>query len=565
MYVTSCVSTASAAATLQFVTSSSDRPLALYRAPAPYQEVGKPLRNSIIITSKPFNIGEHLSTLTTTTTSTTTTTPAPLWRRHMQVSSTTEKPAFEIKIPQYNIDCTNGKSCSETIAVEQPTPKPTFKTYPADVIDKFLRDFATVRTSPKEAYEQDREISSKQASDDDATNRLANLYLDENLESAESEGKSRWSKIPVQAHNHPFDDKEGWVTLDPIPWSSSKVSKWHSNLKTSDRPPSRWDSRPSDWDSDKPVRPYDRPSYDRPTDEEYDRPVKPSYWIRPSNDRWGPPTTQRPPSQWNRPNDYDYDRPHNQPSSSSDIITDGKPGRWPEHQSTHRPSWQTSPSNEHTPHYDYSISPERRPGFGHHHQSRPEESDGEWVLLSSNKGYALPHRHKIYQRALTINPTPITSRRTVRLTVLPALNGTANTTISHGGMLEVESTFQSVDEEQHNQKQQQQQQIRPQILSDPIPQVEPKNVTRPAAYQLITQSRPPVNSRAVLAAVGAGMLPATMAVLMPMFLGRRRRDLSSVSPNITVQPNFIKRRNLSVKRISKKILNTSFKKRSKLP
>lgn len=44
---------------------------------------------------------------------------------------------------------------------------------------------------------------------------------------------------------------------------------------------------------------------------------------------------------------------------------------------------------------------------------------------------------------------------------------------------------------------------------------------------LVTASKPvpdpSATSKAVLAAVGAGMVPATMAVLMPMMLGKRRR------------------------------------------
>lgn len=32
----------------------------------------------------------------------------------------------------------------------------------------------------------------------------------------------------------------------------------------------------------------------------------------------------------------------------------------------------------------------------------------------------------------------------------------------------------------------------------------------------------------IMAAVGAGMLPATMAMLMPMVLGRRKRDTSQL-------------------------------------
>lgn len=41
----------------------------------------------------------------------------------------------------------------------------------------------------------------------------------------------------------------------------------------------------------------------------------------------------------------------------------------------------------------------------------------------------------------------VVHRRTVRLTVLPAANSTTNTTISHDGLLEVQSTIQSVEQD----------------------------------------------------------------------------------------------------------------------
>lgn len=89
------------------------------------------------------------------------------------------------------------------------------------------------------------------------------------------------------------------------------------------------------------------------------------------------------------------------------------------------------------------------------------EGDGHWVLLSSTKGYSVPHRQRSFARSLDDDKTnnvdakdetpdkshrPISARRSIRLTVLPSLNGAGSTVTSHNGMIEVESTHQTVDE-----------------------------------------------------------------------------------------------------------------------
>lgn len=91
------------------------------------------------------------------------------------------------------------------------------------------------------------------------------------------------------------------------------------------------------------------------------------------------------------------------------------------------------------------------------------------------------------------------------MTVLPSLNGT-NTTTSHGGLLEVEKTFKTVDESQKE-----------------FAEAERLSIIKkkPLRKQAITRS--PSNA-AVLAAVGAGMLPATMGMMLPIMLGRKKRS-----------------------------------------
>lgn len=548
--------------TLHF-SQSSDRPLALYRAPSPYQEAGKARLNSVIITSKPFSIGNQQNSTTTHSNL------SPEWRRELLVtssnpstaSSATIHPRLSGHIPHYSIDCINGKSCSETININS-TASPTFKPYSQDVLEKFLNDYAgSILNTTKQSSKNDKTYFAKLGnsynrnftdsnSKDltavepslEATNRLANLYLEDEDEqdsmSIDGKSKAHWSLINAQHHNHPYDDRDGWVTLDAVPWSSSKISKWQSSNTGNKRP--HWDSRPptQEWNSDKPSKPWERPQYsDRPTDWKPDKPLRPQFLVnnRPSDDTWSQESDHKPLLHMERPvGDYSY-KPtygHHQQwitSNHPDIITEGTPENWPV--SINRPagagsfkpwpSQETDYAHSQHPHDDsYKYEANRRPPTpvvyhdGERPQNYPASGEGEWVLLSSTKGYSLPIRHHSHQRALTLNPKPITSTRSVKLTVLPPLNGTTNVTTSHGGLLEVESTFQSVDEAQRD---------------DALKRT--KNDTKLVPLRLVsTPIRKTGSGSAVLAAVGAGMLPATMALLVPMMLGRKKR--STLDPNV---------------------------------
>ncbi|KAJ9578844.1 hypothetical protein L9F63_004948 [Diploptera punctata] len=575
-------------ATLHFSTSE-DRPLALYKAPAPYQESGKGRLNSVIITSRPLSIGEENNS---------TRTPEPLWRRQMLVSpsTTTPRPQDSTNIPHYSIDCSNGKSCSETFTVES-TSVPTFKSYSKDVLEKFLNDYGisksnfakihnTMNTSTTKNFNENKykDVFDNQNTLE-ASNKLTNIYLDdaEDADSMSVDAKSRphWSLINAQQHNHPYDDRDGWVTLEAVPWSSSKISKWQSNNSGNKKPHWTLLNRPStqDWDSEKPSKPLDRPQYsekpyDRPqyTDKPYDRPQytdkpydRPQYTDKPY-DR--PQYTEKPydrPQYTEKPYDrpqytekpYDkpqytekpYDRPlkpqfligsrpidfspqetphtdrpisdyGNKPhqqwiiSSHPDIITG--PENWPNSRPGGAGTFKPWSQSDHIDGYEQNRRPIPTPVVyhdGQHPSNHPDNGEGEWILLSSTKGYSLPVRHS-YQRALTLNPKPITSTKTVKLTVLPAVNGTANMTTSHGGMLEVESTFQSVDEAQQFDEMKKSNQTAD-LNKAPV-----RLVPKPAAQR--------GSGRAVLAAVGAGMLPATMALLVPMMLGRRKRSVVNI-------------------------------------
>lgn len=84
------------------------------------------------------------------------------------------------------------------------------------------------------------------------------------------------------------------------------------------------------------------------------------------------------------------------------------------------------------------------------------------MLLSSTKGYSVPHRQRSLGRSLDqddkVNKVdakeekpeksyrPLSARRSIQLTVLPSLNNNGKVVTSHNGLIEVENTHQTVDE-----------------------------------------------------------------------------------------------------------------------
>lgn len=320
---------------------------------------------------------------------------------------------------------------------------------------------------------------------------------------------NRWDLKQTQKHGHPYDDKKGWVSLEPVPWSVAKISKWHSRYKPQE-------STNFDFNNKRPFkqRPppntyhYQQTYHDLSMDEDdlevensnsfYDRPVS-----RPVVSSFAQKLHIK-----NTISDPDY---------SSDIITDGLPANFPEHhQQEHNYNRRQSFTTE-TP---------MRP------VAHPFSGDGEWILLSTTKGYKYP-KPKSRERSLDIEAdNSIGVHRSVRLTVLPPLKGSnVNMTTSHGGLLQVESTFQTVEQAAQKfkrQKQKPKQRVSTTTTRRPRT-VKPLPVKRKDATTVTTRNNAPDTS-AVLAAVGAGMIPATMAMLLPMAMGgRKKRQTRSVT------------------------------------
>lgn len=342
-----------------------------------------------------------------------------------------------------------------------------------------------------------------------------------------------WNRLKVKQHKHPYDDKDGWVTLEPVAWSTSKISKWKPNVKK--QKPSHWnedeESFPSDdrftssLDKDTSYHyPQSKPALSRPgyvnnklhlpSDYDLELPSKPS-WERPQSSAsnfqssWAPDESRR-------PHKHNCDYNENYPNEDSayygikdPVMIDPRPSKFPyDYEALHQSTAQKRPYRKPSMYGSMSdIDDDDR-------SSRPPHGDGQWVLLSTTKGY----RNKKRQRSLTplvddTNYPSMTSHQAVALTVLPVDDKHTNMTTSHGGLLEVERSFKTVEESKIDMDKKNDLEA---MASQP----------RPTRNKIIRKQVVPGNSpdsSTVFAAVGAGMLPATMAMVVPMMLGRRRR------------------------------------------
>ena len=350
---------------------------------------------------------------------------------------------------------------------------------------------------------------------DDAKNKRGFHRLDdvenlktrvENLElrlGGDAERPKSWNLLHVSSQNHPYDDRKGWVSLEAVPWSTSKVSKWQSKYK----PKPNWLYLGNDRDR-YPSKPFHDENADKPSHfgNYGDFPKKTNYPQIDYDGDFGRP---------HHSHHSTFDKPHkkypdfdnrNCNKQTGDIVTDGLPPNFP--------SFSSSPDQFN-----------RRQGFlptssEHYPVTYPSEGDGEWVLLSTTRGYKYPKR----QRSLNLaGSDSVNSHHSVQLTVLPPLkNSKLNMTKSHGGLLEVESTFQTVDQSQKVYE-------RTRRLKQFKPTAAPvrNQIDTVSKVTSVTKTNG-LDTSAVVAALGAGMIPATMAMLVPMAMnGRRRRDLAS--------------------------------------
>lgn len=316
-------------------------------------------------------------------------------------------------------------------------------------------------------------------------------------------------KRPAGAGADPYKDRDGWVTLEAVPWSSSSVSKWypHGGDEDTRRRPSpstrpyhgKPDKFPYHDDSDDDY--YNRP---KPTYVDRDRPSVYSTWTKPQsmNGRPRPQPYRFSESSFGSNKFYDRDSHSSRPwnGGGGEIITDNRPSEFPSESHGNRPSY----------HDDYNSA-----SSNHHssYQERPSESNGEWVLISTTKGYqvASGNRRQQGKRALdssdaqssVIVKVPRSTRmhKSLKLTVLPAEDPAKNSTFSseskkkltttiHGGMVEIDATHQSIEDDVRATLQAQKMKVTTSVnVNDPNKNVKKQTLSTPPPSSTVNKNR----------------------------------------------------------------------------
>lgn len=455
------------------------------------------------------------------------------------------------------------------------------------LLEKFIKQYSDKYKHADEATRNSLKDLERVYAKDRPKQQVINDRIDNDEEIRLEQKYNHWNE-DVRRPNNPFNDRDGWVTLDAVPWSTSKVSKWHPNTHKNpvesqntfngyQRPSSS--SSANHWDDDVFSRPPSRPGYYNSADDPDDdynyndryttnKPVYTTYHAHHRPQQYDErPTTHsyQPASSWQqqqqqhhhdlqtssydkkptyvqRPRPYRYD--YSQSSSTDSVFNDGidvdtgAEDQWYDN-NRYKPNkpkpFSEDILTEESSHYGGGNYPNRRPIREQNRPlSHPDDGDGEWVLISTTKGYHGPNRGG--NRAITMQrfqSAAADTHQTVKLTVYPTTNKTFSYdttadrrrkpwTLSHNGLLEVSPSFQSVDAAAEASN----------AVAATITTRRNSTAANGSTTKRKVLKRVPLraqqssqDSSAVLAAVGAGMVPATVAMLMPMVLGRKKREL----------------------------------------
>lgn len=335
--------------------------------------------------------------------------------------------------------------------------------------------------------------------------------------------QKNWNFLGIQKHKYPIDDKKEWVSLDPVPWSVSKVAKWKPKPTEASWENFHGNHDHNNWGNDFIDNNHHSSPYNynkKPATESNNYKV---YYISEKN-----LVVKRP---FSRPFTV-YDQSVQSTHHKTPIKINGL---YNPIDKLEKPRdgiiIDDTPANFPTENFDFN----RRTGQEDQTPNHPLLEDGEWVLLSTTKGYKSP---RTGQRSLDFIPQTLSTRKSVQLTVLPPLkNSKVNMTTSHGGLLQVESTFESVEQAQKKFQKQQKNKIKKR--KRPSSSVKrKKKVVKEVTDSTITTVPRSSDRSAVLAAVGAGMIPATMAMLVPLVNGRKRRKreiLTTSDPSSNIE------------------------------
>lgn len=307
----------------------------------------------------------------------------------------------------------------------------TMKTvYSPELLQKFLKDYAnkvqsteaTVSAEPSHsfAHETNDKYESIEAEDDDGNRRVSSV--NENKEpAAPSDVQERKHYRPgSNANYHPYNKNNGWVTLEAVPWSKSKVSKWQSSVKPSYSNQNSFNYQSNNFNGGHASRPppynYEEDYNGNDNDDYFNsKPSRPTYqnnqfYNGPSNSRPPPPDYQYHQSHQSSFNGHNNNNYHGNNNYQPEIITDNRPSNFPKHPEHHHQhhEQQHHSSNGYNRPSSYDNRPNRPPNDYHYsssnnfnHYSNKDgphpltypNGDGEWVLVSTTKGYQFPKRN----------------------------------------------------------------------------------------------------------------------------------------------------------------------------
>lgn len=322
-------------------------------------------------------------------------------------------------------------------------------------------------------------------------------YSDGEKETMSQNLENYFDNMERKNRRPPNKQNNGWVSLEAVPtYSSAKIYKWNSySQKYKPNRPSYGQTEWEDEDEYNNQRPYDS-TYSESNfndDRPYQLPPKPFSSHFPNQRPTAYKPHNEPPPSPQRPSyDYEDERYYAPKKPWSDVVTDNRPSNFP-----------AEPNQGHG--YAYSFKDKKD-----HPDTYPTSGNGRWVLVSTTKGKQA-HRNQKRNRALQ-EPASVSTV----LHVIPSRNS-KNITTHNGEVIEVAKhsgrghSFAPTFHTSTNTT---------------------KKINRRVQIMPAQDTTGPV-----FAAVGAGLIPATLSLVAPMVLGRRRRDLNrSIESQIQREP-----------------------------
>lgn len=329
-------------------------------------------------------------------------------------------------------------------------------------------------------------------------NRKKNTDFGEDSESSEEEQYRSYGRpqLPSPPQKHSYREGEKWVTLEAVPWSKSKVSIWKAGTK--------------------PIGDHSLESHSLETE------TIPGYGLA-SHISHKPQKGYLPPKSHTYLSRY----PDHITKDKDGIITAPPIDRYYEYGVNDRSDSGYShslgfPGEVMNKEYQGHHVKHRPPAVGNyrdHHlpSSYPENGNGEWVLVSTTKGYQKnrnsPKKLENSQKDIK-QPTSYRTHKALKLTVLPPKDKTTKMVLSHNGLIEVAESTNPVSSNKD---------VEVSVFSAP----KTKKKKRQTVKQLNLMEAVPVNvehskydKSTVLAAVTAGIVPASMAMMVPL-LGKK--------------------------------------------